>query len=59
MKDPKYERAADATAHIINNYLDPSKPKYWLWGKILGTIIKAIDLFEEDYDCSRIEPSNN
>jgi hypothetical protein len=58
-KDRRYKRAADATAYIINNYLDPDKPKYWLWANILAVIIDAIYEFEQDYEPSRIEPSRN
>ena len=58
-EDNRYDRAARATATILNQYFDPSKPKYWLYGRILMTILDAIYQFEEEFERSRIEPSDN
>jgi hypothetical protein len=58
-QDKRYDRASRAAATILNQYFDPSKPKYWLHGKILMTILDAIYEFEEGFERSRIKPSNN
>jgi hypothetical protein len=56
---PRYRRAAEATAEILNLHFDPSRPKAELFGKILFTILAAIYAAEEDRNASRLYPSEN
>ena len=56
---PRYRRAAEATAEILNLHFDPSKPKAELFGKILFTVLAAIHAAEKDLNASRFDPSKN
>ncbi len=56
---PRYDYSAAAAAEILNLHFDPSQPKAVLFGRILFTILNAMNLAEEELGRSRIEPSDN
>ncbi len=57
---PRYHRAAEASAHIVN-LLSGDWPggKADLFGRVLFVILDAIYAAERDVNARRFEPSNN
>jgi hypothetical protein len=56
---PRYHYSAAAAAEILNLHFDPSQPKSILFGRILSTIMKAMDLAEQERTQARWTPSEN
>jgi hypothetical protein len=56
---PKYDYSAAAAAEILNLHFDPSQPRAVLFGRILGTILNAMDAAEAELRQGRREPSDN
>jgi len=56
---PKYDYAAAAAAEVLNLHFDPSQPKTVLFGRILFTILNAMNLAEQELARARWEPSEN
>jgi hypothetical protein len=54
---PRYDHSA--AAEILNLHLDPSQPKAVLFGRILFTILDAMNRAEAELDGARREPSEN
>jgi hypothetical protein len=56
---PRYDYSAAAAAEIINLYFDSSQPKAVLFGRILFTILNAMNMAEEELRGARWEPGDN
>jgi hypothetical protein len=56
---PRYDYSAAAAAEILNLHFDPSQPKELLFGRILFTILRAMDAAQAELDRGRPEPSIN
>ncbi len=57
---PRYDYSAAAAAEILNLHFDPSQPKAVLFGRILFTILEAMNRAAEDELREiRWEPSEN
>ena len=56
---PRYDYSAAAAAEILNLHCDPSQPKAVLYGRILFTILNAMNLAETELARARWEPSEN
>jgi hypothetical protein len=56
---PRYDYSAAAAAEILNLHFDPSQPKAVLYGRILFTILNAMNKAEEEINAIRYEPSDN
>jgi hypothetical protein len=57
---PRYHRAAEASAHIVN-LLSGDHPggKADLFSRVLFAVLQAMDAAERDLDARRREPSSN
>ncbi len=56
---PRYDYSAAAAAEILNLHFDPSQPKHVLFGRILFTILNAMNMAEEELARARWEPGEN
>lgn len=56
---PRYDFSAAAAAEILNLHFDPSQPKPVLYGRIVATILNAMNLAEAELSKGRCEPSEN
>lgn len=56
---PRYDYSAAAAAEILNLHFDPSQPKAVLFGRILFTILNAMNMAEAELSGSRWEPEEN
>ena len=56
---PRYDHSAAAAAEILNLHFDPSQPKAVLFGRILFTILAAMNRAEDEVRELRWEPSEN
>jgi hypothetical protein len=56
---PRYDYSAAAAAEIIHLHLDSSVEKTILFSRILFTILRAMDMAEEELARARWEPSEN
>jgi hypothetical protein len=56
---PRYDYSAAAAAEILNLHFDPSLPKPVLYGRILSTILNAMNMAEAEVRGARSEPSPN
>jgi hypothetical protein len=56
---PRYARAAEASAQIVNQYLNSDRPKSEIFGRILFVILAAMYQAEEELGASRFFPSEN
>lgn len=57
---PRYHRAAEATAHIVNLLAgDHPGGKAQLYGRILFLILEAMNRASDDLGDSRYQPSRN
>ena len=55
----RYDHSAAAAAEILNLHLDPSQPKAVLFGRILFTVLEAMNRAEADLNGFRWEPGDN
>ena len=58
-RGPNYDYSAAATAEILNLHFDPSQPKAVLFGRILMTILRAMDAADAEPSQGLREPSAN
>jgi hypothetical protein len=56
---PNYDYSAAAAAEILNLHFDPLQPKPILFGRILFTILRAMEAAQEELRQGRCEPSEN
>lgn len=56
---PRYDYSAAAAAEILNLHFDPSQSKAVLFGRILYTILNAMNMAEEELSGARWEPREN
>jgi hypothetical protein len=56
---PRYDYSAAAAAEILNLHFDPSQPKAVLFGRILFTILDAMNRAESELAGERCEPGEN
>lgn len=56
---PRYDYSAAAAAEILNLHFDPSQPKAVLFGRILFTILNAMNMAEDELRGTGWEPSEN
>ena len=56
---PRYDYSAAAAAEILNLHFDPSQPKAVLFGRILFTILNAMNLAEAELRGTGWEFSEN
>ncbi len=56
---PRYDYSAAAAAEILNLHFDPSQPKAVLFGRILFTILEAMNRAEDELRRKGWEPSEN
>jgi hypothetical protein len=56
---PRYDHSAAAAAEILNRHFDSTQPKAVLFGRILFTILEAMNRAEEELRGIRWEPSEN
>jgi len=56
---PRYDYSAAAAAEILNLHFDPTQPKEVLFGRILFTILNAMNLAEQELARARWEPGEN
>jgi hypothetical protein len=56
---PRYDYSAAAAAEILNLHSDPGQPKAVLFGRILYTILNAMQMAEEELARGRREPGEN
>lgn len=59
IRDPRYERAADAAAKILTDHVDPKKSKGVQYFEIMWIIQAAMHLAEQDMKQQWREPSKN
>jgi hypothetical protein len=57
--NPNHDYSAAATAEILNLHFDPSQPKAVLVGRILMTILRAMDAADAERSQGLREPSAN
>jgi|GEM_PF-6056932 hypothetical protein len=56
---PRYDHSAAAAAEILNLHFDTSQPKAILYGRILFTILNAMNRAEQELERAKWEPSEN
>jgi hypothetical protein len=56
---PRYDYSAAAAAEILNLHFDSLQPKAVLFGRILFTILNAMNRAEDELKAARSEPSSN
>jgi hypothetical protein len=56
---PRYDYSAAAAAEILNLHFDPSLPKEVLYGRILSTILNAMNRAASEMGDGRFQPSEN
>ena len=56
---PRYDYSAAAAAEILSLHFNSSQPKAVLFGRILFTILNAMNLAEEELRGSLWEPGKN
>jgi hypothetical protein len=56
---PRYDRAAEAAAEIVNLHLGCAEPRAVLFARVLFCILHAMDEAGRQIDAARLEPSLN